>query len=155
VKSLLVAEVQDKASRAMEEQRDFLATVHSSIELFQNNLDLLPGTKGFDVELANRFAALAKPYELRVDGKLQGYSIPVQPIINQLREQIVEQRKAAPPPAPTAASTQARDTATGRFAGQQQADPPQAGIPSKAGSGDSSEDFSALFGTIGLPNLRI
>ena len=36
------------------------------------------------------------------------------------------------------------------------AEPPQAGIPSKAGnSGDGPEDFSTLFGTLGLPNLRI
>ena len=34
-------------------------------------------------------------------------------------------------------------------------EPPQAGIPSKAGSGAEKEDFSTLFGTIGLPNLQI
>lgn len=146
VKSILVAEVRDRASRQMEESADFLSTVHASIELFQNNADLVPGTKGFDVELANRFASLAQPYELRVDGKLQGYSIPVQPIIDQLRTQVTAERAAKTPP--VAAPT----PATG---GQPAADPPQAGIPAKAGSGSDAEDFSVLFGTIGLPNLQI
>ena len=45
--------------------------------------------------------------------------------------------QATQPPAPTPAS-------------------PQAGIPSKAGaSSDEVSDFSVLFGTLGLPNLRI
>lgn len=149
VKSLLVAEVRDKASKAMDENSEFLTTIHASIRLFQNNADLVPGTKDFDVELANRFARLAAPYELRVDGKLQGYSIPVQPIIDQLRTQLVEDRKAKPatPAAPAAPAAAA--------APEPEADPPQAGIPSKAGAGADSEDFSTLFGTIGLPNLQI
>jgi hypothetical protein len=143
VKSLLVAEVRDKASKAMDENGDFLTTLHASIELFQKNHDLIPGTVDFDVELANRFVALATPYELRVDGKLQGYSIPVQPIIEQLRTQLTAERKATPatPAAPAAP--------------QAEPDPPQAGIPSKAGAGSDAEDFSTLFGTIGLPNLQI
>jgi len=143
VKSLLVAEVRDKAEKAMEESSDFLNTIHASIDLFQNNPDLVPGTKDFDVDLANRFATMATPYELRVDGKLQGYSIPVQPLIEQIRNQIVKEREAKPaePAAPAAPKAPA--------------EPPQAGIPSKAGAGSDAEDFSTLFGTIGLPNLQI
>lgn len=143
VKSLLVEEVRDRAGRQMEESRDFMQTVHASIELFQKNPDLIPRTKDFDVELANRFATMAKPYELRVEGKLQGYTIPVQPIIDSLRTQVQAER-AAKPAAP-AAPKQTRKPA----------DPPQAGISSKAGTSDSKEDFSTLFGTIGLPTLQI
>jgi len=154
VKSILVDEVRSRASKAMDEQGDFLTTVHASIELFQNNTDLIPGTKEFDVELANRFATLAEPYELRVDGKLQGYTIPVQPIVAQLRSQIVAERARAAAAAPTAASP-AAGAAAPAAAAQRPVDPPQAGIPSKAGAGEAAEDFSTLFGTIGLPDFRI
>jgi hypothetical protein len=153
VKTILVQEVRDRAARAMETNVDFLNTVHASIELFQNNADLVPGTKGFDVELANRFATLATPYELRVEGKLQGYSIPVQPIINQLRSQIAGERAAAVSPA-AAAPAAAAGTSTPPAAAAPP-ERPQAGIPSKAGNSDAAEDFSTLFGTIGLPNLQI
>ena len=153
VKHILVSEVRDRASRAMDENADFLSTVHASIELFQNNADLIPGTKDFDVELANRFATLAAPYELRVDEKLQGYSVPVQPLINQLRTQIAAERSAKPPapaaPPPAAGAPPAPPAAPSP------PDPPQAGIASKAGAGSANEDFSTLFGTIGLPNLQI
>lgn len=149
VKGLLVEEIRDRAGRAMEEDSTNLATVHASIELFQKNKDLIPGTKGFDLELANRFANLVKPYEARVEGKLHGYSIPVQPIIDQLRTQITAERAAAPAAAAPAAGAPA-------VKAKKVADPPQAGITSKPGhSGDDSSDFSTLFGTIGLPNLVI
>lgn len=155
VKHLLAAEIRDRATRQMDESADFLQTVHASIDLFKNNVDLVPGTKDFDRELADRFATLAKPYELRVDGKLQGYTIPVQPIIDSLRDQLVATRTAA---APAGDSTKGSPPAAGAAAppaAQATADPPQAGIPSKAGSGGEKEDFSTLFGTIGLPNIQI
>jgi hypothetical protein len=167
VKQILVEEVRDRASRAMEENAGFLETVHASIEIFQNNGDLVPGTKEFDVELANRFATLAAPYELRVDGKLQGYSIPVQPIIEQIRKQVADERArgaASPPPAaasggatpaPAAGAAAAPAAAPAAPAATPPADPPQAGIQSKAGNSSETEDFSTLFGTIGLPNLQI
>lgn len=150
VKHLLVEEVRSRASKAMDENADFMATVHSSIELFQKNVDLVPGTTGFDKELAERFTTLATPYELRVEGKLQGYSIPVQPIIDQLRTQLAAERTAAPAAAPAAPETPAAAAAPAAPPA-----PPQAGIPSKAGNGSQAEDFSTLFGTIGLPNLQI
>lgn len=159
VKQLLVAEVQERAAKAMESQQDFLQTLHASIELFQNNTDLIPGTDTFDVELANRFTTLVKPYELRVDGKLQGYSIPVQPIIDQVRAQISAERQAKPA-APEAASPAAgASPAAPPAAPAAPAAPveqPQAGIQSKPGSsGEPKEDFTTLFGTIGLPDLQI
>jgi hypothetical protein len=165
VKSILVEEVQDRAQRAMEESSGFLDTIHASIELFQNNTDLIPGTKEFDVDLANRFATLAAPYELRNEGKLQGYSIPVQPIIEQIRSQLVTERARATDSPPTDGSSGAPAApiagAPAAGAGNRDpapaapADPPQAGIQSKAGNSSETEDFSVLFGTIGLPNLQI
>lgn len=155
VKQILVEEVNDRAARAQEENRDYLANVHASIDLFKNNADLIPGTKDFDRELADEFTTLAKPYELRVDGKLQGYSIQVQPIIDQLRTQVAARRQAAAKSAPPEAASTRRPAATGGAPARPAADPPQAGIPSKAGHGADSEDFSTLFGTIGLPNLQI
>lgn len=149
VKTLLTDEVRERATREMESNQDIINTVHQSIELFALNKDLVPGTRQFDRVLADRFAAMAKPYELRIEGKLHGYTIPVQPLIEQLRAQLGRERAAAPAAAPAApAATRGRP--------RKQADPPQAGIPSKAGSaGGEEEDFSTLFGTLGLPNFRI
>lgn len=147
VRGLLVQEIRAAAEEKMDESSSFLETVHASIDLFKNNADLIPGTKGFDRALADQFAAMAQPYEVRVEGKLQGYSIPVQPIINSLRTALVAQRKAAAPVASPAAAAPP--------AAAPRAEPPQAGITSKAGSSSEREDFSTLFGTIGLPNLQI
>ncbi len=145
VKTILADEIRGRATKALDENRDFLTTIHSSIDLFKNNLDLIPGTKEFDRELADRFVKLAEPYELRsAEGKLQGYSIPPQGMINQLRADITAGRTAAP----AAAAPAATPPAPG--------DQPSAGITSQAGnSGDAGEDFSSLFATLGLPNLRI
>lgn len=153
VKVLLTDEVRERATKSMEENKGILDTVHQSIELFRDNKDLVPGTRQFDRQLADRFATMVKPYELRVDGKLHGFTIPVQPLIDQLRAALVRERAAAPPAAAAPAAA-----ATGRQAGRPAApaDPPQAGIGAKAGSAsDDAEDFSTLFGTLGLPNLRI
>jgi hypothetical protein len=146
VKGLLIGEIRERATVKMEESKDFLQTVHASIDLFKNNPDLVPGTKGFDRRLADQFAGMMEPYEVRVDGKLQGYSIPVQPIIEKLRAQL--KTAAAPPPAAAAPPAAAPPAPPAP-------EPPQAGIPSKAGSSAEKEDFSTLFGTIGLPNLQI
>lgn len=154
VKSELVKEVRGRAERQLEDNKDFLTTVHSSIELFQNNPDLIPGTKDFDVPLANRMADFLKPYELRVDGKLQGYSVPTQPIIDKLRSEITAQRAAGSVPAkrPATNADQARDDKQ-RFTA---ADQPQPGLQSKAGqSGNEGEDMSTFWGTIGLPHMRL
>jgi hypothetical protein len=154
VKHELAAEIRDKASRQLDEQRGTLNTIHASIELFQKNPDLTPGTSGFDRDLADRFAKMVQPYELRVEGKLQGYSIPVQPLIESLRSQVQAERAASTPvpPVPAAGATPPAAPAAARSTPAEQ---PQAGIPSKAGTGAEGEDFSTLFGTIGLPNLQI
>lgn len=143
VRSLLVQEIRESAEAKMEESRDYLETIHASIDLFKNNPDLVPGARNFDRKLADEFAAMAKPYEVRVEGKLQGYSIPVQPLIERLRSQLQAERVSAPPSVPAPPAPPAKP------------DPPQAGLTSKAGNSSEREDFSTLFGTIGLPNLQI
>jgi hypothetical protein len=146
VRTLLVAEIRAKAETRIEASKPFIDTVHASIDLFKNNPDLIPGTKGFNRTLADAFAAMVTPYEIRdeTDKKLIGYSIPVQPIIEQLRKQ-----QAAPAAAPATPPVAPAPTAA------LPADPPQAAITSKAGNSAEREDFSTLFGTIGLPNLQI
>jgi hypothetical protein len=154
VKFELANEIRDRASRQLDEQRPALNTIHASIELFQKNPDLTPGAAGFDRDLADRFAKMVQPYELRVEGKLQGYTIPVQPIIDSIRSQVQSERAASTPAAaaPAAgASTPAAAAAAPSTPGEQ----PQAGIPSKVGTSSEGEDFSTLFGTLGLPNLQI
>lgn len=148
VRSILVQEIRAKAQEQLDGAKDYLETIHAAVDLFKTNKDLIPGTPGFDRELGDAFATMAKPYEVRVDGKLHGYSIPVQPIIDSLRGQLQAQRAAAPAaPPPAEAPAGPRPPAA--------VEPPQAGIPSKAGSSAEKEDFSTLFGTIGLPNLQI
>lgn len=154
VKQLLSDEVRDRSTRAMEGSSEMLQVVHQSIELFQNNADLVPGTKQFDKELADQFVKLAKPYELRVEGKLNGYTIPVQPLVEQIRAQLVGTRAAAAAAAaPVAPAAPAKPAAPATA--QRPAKPPQAGIPSSAGASSEEESFDALFGTIGLSGFRI
>jgi hypothetical protein len=155
-KALLAREIVDRAERRMEENSGYLQTLHQSIELFQNNVDLIPGTKQFDVDLANRVAQVLEPYAVRVNGKLHGYSIPVQPMVNQIRTALTQERSAAPA-APTPVAGAAPEGApAGGVSTPPPADPPQAGITSKAGQSDEGkEHFGTLFGTLGLPDFTI
>lgn len=159
VKAELAADIRDRASRQLDEQRSVLNTLHASVELFQKNPDLTPGTTGFDRDLADQFAAMVKPYELRVEGKLHGYSIPVQPLIDSLRTQVHAGRAAAPAASAAPAAGGSAPTAQAPAAATpppaSPGEQPQAGIPSRSGTGAEGEDFSTLFGTIGLPHLQI
>lgn len=139
VKGLLAQEVHDRASRLAEGDGSKLEVLQASVELFSKNSDLIPGSKQFNRALADEFATIVKPYEVRENGKLQGFSIPVQPIVDLLRKQ-----QSAPAAAPAAAVPPPAASPG-----------PQAGIASKAGAGDTADDYSVLFGTLGLPNLRI
>lgn len=145
VKHLLVEEVAARAETKKDELADVFQTVHESIELFRNNPDLIPGTKQFDRELADKATAMLKDYELRANDKLIGYSVPVQPIINQIREQLTTSRAAAAPSTPPAAA--APTPAQQRAAEQPRNDAgqwaPQAGVPSKAGSSGGIDDSAA------------
>lgn len=142
VKHLLAQEIESRVTAKADELQDVFSTVHASIDLFRNNPDLIPGTKQFDPELAKQFAALAKAYELKSNDKLIGYSVPVQPMINQLRAQLSASRSApaAPAAAPSPQQQRVADqprTETGQWTG------PQAGITSKAGSTVEGDDEAA------------
>lgn len=160
-KQQLAAEVRDRASRQADSVKPMMQTLHASIELFRQNHDLIPGTQQFDRELADRFSALSKPYEMRVEGKLSGFSIPVQPLIESVRNALVSERATrtpAPAPAgqPSAQQQRAADQSRNPAGQFNNPDLPQAGILSKAGnSGEAAEDYTALWGTLGLPNMRL
>lgn len=159
-KGLLVQEIQARANKSMESQSDYVNAVHDSIKMFQSNPDLIPGSKTFDVELANQLTTLIKPYEMKLDGKLHGYTIPVQPIIDQLRAKLATDRAAAAESAggnsTAAPATPPPAAAPGGTAPAAPVEQPQEGVTSKAGAGaEGAEDFSTLFGTLGLPDLRI
>src|SRR5690606_13583295 len=51
MKHLLLDEVNSRTAVKQEELSGIFSTVHSSIDLFRNNADLIPGTKQFDREL--------------------------------------------------------------------------------------------------------
>lgn len=151
VKALLVDELRDRTTRAMEADSTDLNAVHASVKLFQDNHDLIPGTKGFDRDLADRMASMVKPYEHRVDGKLYGYSIPVQPIIDSIRASLVAERAAKP----QAAAAAPASTPAAVAAPPNPDDQPQAGITSKPGAASEADDMSSFWGTLGLPNLQL
>ena len=143
VRELLIEEVNDGATTLAQQAQGQIQLLHASVDLFKNNPDLIPGTRTFNRALADKFAEIAKPYEVRHNGKLRMYNVPVQPIIVALRGQMSAGAGNVETP-PAAGSTTPPAT-----------DPPQAGIPSKAGASSEQEDFSTLFGTIGLPHLQI
>lgn len=162
VRQKLAEEVRDRTSRKADDVKPMMATLHASIDLFKNNPDLIPGTKQYDADLAKEFVELVKPYELRVDGKLNGYSIPVQGMITQIRQRIAGTRAAAAaaapaaPQAPTPQQQRAAEQARNQQGQFNNPDAPQAGIPNKAGnSADQGEDMSAFWGTLGLPGLTL
>ena len=148
VKSLLTEEISSRADTVLDSQQGEIVMVRDSIKLFQDNKDLIPYTKGFDRELADRFAATVKGYEVRGEnGKLRGYAVPVQPLINQLRTTIHAERKASP------ASTTAP---VKKAAAKPPARGPQGAIRSRSASTtDGAEDYSALFGTLGNSGFRL
>jgi hypothetical protein len=141
VADILTKEVESRAGEWIQSAGGFMETVHSSISMFQANPDLIPGTKMFNRELADEFARTMKPYESRINGKLHGYTIPTQPIIDSLRKQF--------------GSVQQQEGATVQKGRPRKESAPQAGIRSKAPTSGEKEDFSTLFGTIGLPHLKI
>lgn len=159
VRQALVGEVRDRVGRRSDDDKTMRETLQNTVLIFQNNAELIPDTPAFDEEFANRFAAAVKPYEVKLNDALVGWQVPVQPFIDSVRAQLKAERAAANPAAPAAPTAQqqraaeAARNAQGQF---QNPDGPQAGIPSQAGqSSDTGDDFSALFGTLGLPGLRI
>ena len=146
VRNLLDDMVNSQVETRKDGMRDVFTTIHSSIDLFRNNTDLIPGTKGFNRKLADTVAPQLKDYELKANGKLIGYSVPVQPIINAVRAQLA----ATAAPVAAAPVVEQPRAADGRW------DAPQAGITSKAGqsssggSGEAAGVMDAFFRQNGL-----
>lgn len=142
VQTVIRRELEQRISHLAEEDAEVINVVYSSIELFKNNHDLIPNSKGFNRQLADNVARLLKPYELRMDGKLTGYSIDPQGIIDQARGQL-SQQPAAPAPAKKAPAKKA-------------APRPQAGVRSKAGaSGGQEEDYTPMWNALGIDHVPI
>ena len=120
VKKLLIDEVASRVDASREQLSGVYSTVHASIDMFRNNHDLIPGTKGFDRELADAVAQAAQPYELRAKDKLVGYSIPIQPVINAVRQQLANTRgqSAGAAAATTAAQQRAAEQQRAANGGQ-------------------------------------
>jgi len=153
---LLDDEVNDLVAQKTEGVRPMMSVIQESVLMFQNNQDLVPNTKQYDPELAKRFTDIAKAYELRVNGKLYGYQVNVQPLINSLRSQIVTERtKNGAAPAPAASAAPAGQQQPRNQQGQFEA--PQAGISSKSAmSGEGGDDdFSVFWAAAGMPNVNI
>lgn len=142
VKGILADMIQERVTARQEQLAPVFTTVHESIQLFQNNPDLIPRTAGFNRELADSFASAVSAYEVRQNGKLIGYTVPVQPIINALRQQIVARQQTAPA-APAAPSPQQQRAAEQPRTPTGQWDGPQAGLQSKAGSAGAGTDEGA------------
>ncbi len=143
VQTILKRELEAGIAERRQNSNEVLDVVHASIQMFQDNPDLVPGSKSFNKELAAQFVRTAEPYALRMNGKLTGYSIPVQGLINQVRAQVAAKAPAAAP-----AKAPAKKAAPGSR--------PQAGIPSKAGaSGGSTEDYSPMWNALGITSAPI
>lgn len=156
LQGLLEDEVNDKVAQKSESVRPMMSVIQESVLMFQNNQDLVPNTKQYDPELAKRFTDIAKSYELRVNGKLYGYQVNVQPLINSIRSQIaVERTKNGAAPAPAASAAPAGQQQPRNQQGQFEA--PQAGISSKSAmSGEGGDDdFSVFWAAAGMPNVNI
>ena len=144
VKTILQRELEQSVEQRRTESNEVLDVVHASIELFQNNPDIVPGSKGYNKQLASEFVKIAEPYALKLNGKLTGYSIPVQGLLDQVRARV----KAAPAGAAPAKKAVAKKAAPGAR--------PQAGIQSRAGaSGDSAEDYTPMWKALGIDSAPI
>lgn len=153
VTGLIEDEVKDKVAQRQDQLRPMLSVIHDSIQLGQNNPDLIPGTKGFDLELATRFVKLAKAYEVKSAQGVIGYQVNVQPLINELRAGLAQERGASGErQKQDARVVQQREKAAAqpRTEGGQ-FDNPQAGISSKSGmSGGPADDYSAFWSATGI-----
>lgn len=149
LQSLVEAEIKDDVAKREKDVMPMMSVLQESALMFQNNPDLIPNTDKFDQQLAERVARVGKSYELVVNGKVTGYQVNMQPIINELREQltkeraetgIVTQQQSAQA---ARAAEQARDEA-GKFRG------PQAGITSKSNASGGANDEDNMDGFWGF-----
>lgn len=122
-------EVEDVVNQRQQEVEPQLALLQRTYVMFQKNPDIVPGSKTFDKELADRFAKVAGSYTYKQNGKALGYSIDVQPLIDNIRDTLQAERKSKPDRSETqrqAVLNQPRQP-NGQF------DSPQQGLLSKPG----------------------
>ena len=153
VSGLIEDEVQAKVRTRQDELRPMTSVIQESILLGQNNPDLIPGTKGFDKELAARFVKFAKAYEVKTAKGVIGYGVNVQPLINELRAGLAKERGVTGERSSQEArlEQQRQQAAAQARNGQGQFEAPQAGITSKAGmSGAPPEDYSQFWKSSGI-----
>ncbi|WVX89589.1 hypothetical protein SEA_HITCHHIKER_52 [Microbacterium phage HitchHiker] len=152
--TIVQKEINGIAAERRDAARPMATVIQESFLLFENNPDLVPGTKGFDRELATRFAEIADTYGVKVNGSLIGYKdINTQQLVNTLRKSLEKERGANGVTAAQQRAEQQRQAAAAQErndAGQFQG--PQGGVLSKAGiQGDAADDYSAFWGASGVP----
>lgn len=151
IKHILDNQVASKVTALMDDAKPVLSTLQDSVGLFRNNKDLVPNTAEYNPELAKRVMKLAGAYVHKVDGKAIGFRVDIQPLVDQIREDLkaAPAAPATPTPQQDRAAAQAR-TPEGKF------DAPQAGIPSKQGLGGVEEDdYGTFWGAVGMPGMNI
>jgi len=159
---LIEQDIEAKISEKREAIRPLMSVVQESSLVIQNNPDLLPDTKGFDPDLLSRVVRAVKPYEVKnADGKVIGWHGNIQPIINELRAQVIKERTTTDVKSQQQAQQRAEQqrqqaaaqarTPSGQFTNP---DAPQAGITSKSGfSGtDPEADYSTFWNAVGIKN---
>ncbi len=143
-KALLAKELGSRVQADITSQAAHLQVVSQSIDILQRHPDLLK-----DKQLADRVASLIKPYEYRKDGKLYGWSVNVEPLVNQVRQQLASERSApATPAASAAAAAPAAPAAAAPPAAP--APGPQQGLRASAAQQAPQEGFDQLWSTLGF-----
>ena len=137
-KTLLAKELGSRVQAGVQEQAAYLQVLSQSIDMIQQNPDLLR-----DKVFADRVADLIKPYEYRKDGKLIGYSVNVIPLVAQVRKQLAAERAAGGAPATSAAPAKPTTPAT-------PAPGPQQGLRASAAQSSQPEGFDQLWSTLGF-----
>jgi hypothetical protein len=143
------------------ELKPMLSTIQESFLLLQNNPDLIIGAAEFDRELAERFERAAKTYEVKSQGKVIGYGVNVQPLINEIRAGLSKERGVSSEKAQQQRVEAARAQAAGQARTPQgqftnpAAPAPQVGVQGKQGAvtaGKDDEDYSTFWAGVGMPN---
>jgi hypothetical protein len=153
---LVKAEIDDVVKQKTDQIRPLMSVTQESALLLQSNPDLIPDTDKYDPELAALVYEVGKSYELKVNDKVIGFQVPMQPIINKLRgdleksrgvDGVVQQQMSAQQ---QRAAEQAREQ-DGKFAG------PQGGILSKQNaSGEGGEDeYSTFWSSVGMEGMGL
>ncbi len=137
-KALLAKELGSRVQAGVQEQGEYLTVLSQSIDMLQQNPDLLR-----DRVFADRVAELIKPYEYRKDGKLYGYSVNVIPLVAQVRKQLATERGSSGAPAASAAPAKPTTPAA-------PAPGPQQGLRASAAQSSQPEGFDQLWSTLGF-----